>query len=130
MFLTRGFVFTHETVRDWKARFAPLVTDQLRAKRRGQAGSYWHVDETYMKVQGKWCYPYRAIDSDGNLVDSLLSLKRNMDAAKQFFGQAHETVGHSPKQVTTDGHRSYPHAIRETLGGDIHHRTNHSLNNV
>ena len=53
-----------------------------------------------------------------------------MDAAKQFFGQAYETVGHSPKQVTTDGHRSYPRALRETLGGDIHHRTNHYLNNV
>ncbi len=46
MFLERGFVFTHEAVRDWEARFAPLIADQLRAKRRGQAGRSWYVDET------------------------------------------------------------------------------------
>jgi hypothetical protein len=44
MFLARGFVFTHETVRDWEARFAPLIADQLRAKRHGQAGTSWYVD--------------------------------------------------------------------------------------
>jgi hypothetical protein len=48
MFLQRGFVFTHEAVRDWEARFAPLMADQLRIKRRGQAGKSWHVDETYV----------------------------------------------------------------------------------
>jgi putative transposase len=45
--LQRGLVLTHETVRDWEARFAPLIADQLRKKRRGQAGTCWHVDETY-----------------------------------------------------------------------------------
>ena len=53
MFLQRGFVFTHETVREWEARFAPLMAEQLRAKRRGQAGTSWHVDETYISVKGK-----------------------------------------------------------------------------
>ena len=48
MFLERGFEFTHEAVRDWEARFAPLIADQLRAKRRGQAGRSWYVDETYL----------------------------------------------------------------------------------
>jgi len=71
MFLQRGLVFSHETVRDWEARFAPLIADQLRTKRSGQAGRSWHVDETSVKVQGKWCYLYRAIDHDGNLVDSM-----------------------------------------------------------
>src|ERR1700733_9136988 len=52
MFLERGFVFTHET---WEERFAPLIADQLRIKRRGRAGISWHVDETYIKVHGKWC---------------------------------------------------------------------------
>ena len=84
MFLQRGFVFTHEAVRDWEARFAPLLADQLRIKRRGQAGKSWHVDETYISVKGKWCYLYRAIDRDGNLVDSMLSEKRDMEAAKRF----------------------------------------------
>src|SRR5207253_10174866 len=73
MFLIRGFEFTHETVRDWEARFAPLIADQLRMKGRGHVGVSWHVDETYVRVQGKWCYLYRAIDGDGNLVDSMLS---------------------------------------------------------
>ena len=130
MFLQRGWVFTHEAVRDWETRFAPLIADQLRRKRRGQAGTSWHVDETYVKVHGMWCYLYRAIDRDGNLVDSMLSEKRNMDAAQRFFKQALKTVGHAPERVTTDGHSSYPRAIRETLGGEVLHQCNHYLNNI
>ena len=129
MFLQRGFVFTHEAVREWEARFAPLMAEQLRIKRRGQAGKSWHVDETYISVHGKWCYLYRAIDRDGNLVDSRLSEKRDMEAAKRFFKQAVAVVGHAPERVTTDGHDSYPRAIRETLGSDVLHRTNRYLNN-
>lgn len=129
MFLERGFAFTHEAVRDWEERFAPLIADHLRTKRRGQAGTSWHVDETYVRVQGKWCYLYRAIDQDGNLVDSMLSQKRDMDAAKRFFRQALQTVGQAPECVTTDGHRSYPRAVREILGKDVLHRWNHYLNN-
>src|SRR5947209_12713330 len=67
MFLVRGFEFTHEAIRDWEARFAPLITEQLRSRRRGKAGRSWYVDETYVKVSGKWCYLYRAIDRDGKL---------------------------------------------------------------
>jgi transposase-like protein len=54
MFLERGFEFTHEAVREWEARFAPLVADKLRAKRKGKAGRSWHVDETYIKVHKRW----------------------------------------------------------------------------
>ncbi len=129
MFLERGFVFTHEAVRDWEARFAPLLADQLRIKRRGRAGTSWHVDETYVKVHGNWCYLYRAIDRDGHLVDSMLSEKRDLEAAKRFFQQAADVVGHTPERVTTDGHDSYPRAIRETLGSEVIHRCNRYLNN-
>jgi transposase-like protein len=129
LFFERGFAFTPETVRDWEERFAPLIADQLRIKRHNQAGTSWYVDETYRKVQGKWCYLYRAIDGDGNLVDSRLSEKRNMDAAKQFFAQALAVAGHALETVTTGGHRSYPRAVRETLGNAVVHRTNVSLNN-
>ena len=129
MFLARGFTFTHEAIRDWETRFAPLIAEQLRNKRHGQAGKSWHVDETSLKVHGKWCYLYRAIDSDGNLVDSMLSEKRNMEAAKRFFQQAVAVVGHRPDQVITDGHRSYPRAICETMGSDVQHRTSKYLNN-
>ncbi len=58
MFPVRGFEFTHETVRDWEARLAPLVTKQLRTRRKGKAGRSWHTDETYVKVNGKWHYLY------------------------------------------------------------------------
>jgi hypothetical protein len=54
MFLVRGYELTHETVRDWEARFAPLLNAQLRAKRHGQAGKSWYADETYVKVKGEW----------------------------------------------------------------------------
>jgi putative transposase len=129
MFLARGVVFSHETVRDWEARFTPLLTARLRAKRRGQGGTKWHADETYVKVNGTWCYLYRAIDREGNLVDVLLSEKRDMAAAQRFFAQALDLAGHAPQQVTTDGHDAYPRAIRETLGPGVYHRTSRYKNN-
>jgi len=128
MFLARGFVFSHEAVRDWEARFAPLLADRLRAKRRGQAGIAWHADETYVKVNGAWWYFYRAIDRAGNLVEALLSEKRDMAAAQRFFVRALDTAGQVPAQVTTDGHDAYPRAIRETLGDSVHHRTSRYKN--
>ncbi len=129
MFLERGFAFTHEAIRDWEARFAPLLTEQLRAKRHGTAGSKWHADETYLRVNGRWCYLYRAIDREGNLVETLLSEKRDMAAAQRFFARALDIAGHAPEQVTTDGHDAYPRAIRGTLGDRVAHRTSRYKNN-
>lgn len=129
MFLERGFAFTHEAVRDWEMRFVSLLQQELRNKRKGQAGRSWYVDETYIKVKGVWCYLYRAIDRDGNLVDSMLSQTRDLDSAKRFFQGATQAVGHTPERVTTDGHDSYPRAIRESLGEGVIHRTNRYLNN-
>src|SRR4029453_4228589 len=77
-----GWEFTHEAVREWEERFAPLLIKHLRCKRKGKVGRRWYVDETYLKVKGKWCYLYRAIDRDGNLVDSMLSATRDMAAAQ------------------------------------------------
>ena len=126
MFSVRGYEFSHETVRDWEARFAPLLTAQLRAKRRGQAGASWYVDETYVKVKGAWHYLYRAIDRAGNLVDTMLIRTRDLVAAKAFFKQAVATVGHKPERVTTDKHAAFPRAIRRLLGRKVLHRTNHT----
>ena len=128
MFLLRGFEFTHEAVREWEERFAPLLAEHLRRKRKGKVGRRWYVDETYLKVKGKWCYLYRAIDREGNLVDSMLSATRDMDAAQRFFRSARSMVNQAPKQVTTDGHDSYPRAIRETLGRKVAHRCSAYLN--
>jgi len=129
MFLARGFVFTHETVRDGEARFAPLLIERLRAKRHGRPGAKWHADETDRKVAGRWCSLYRAIDREGNLVEALLSEMRDMAAAQRFFARALATVGHAPAQVTTDGHDAYPRAIRETLGSGVRQRTSRYKNN-
>jgi len=129
MFLERGFVFSHETVRHWEARCAPLLTTRRRAKRRGMVGTQWHADETYLRVDGRWCSLYRAIDREGNLVEALLSERRDMEAAQRFFRQALDMAGHAPEQVTTDGHDAYPRAIRETLGDDVTHRTSRYKNN-
>ncbi len=96
---------------------------------RGGCGSSWLVDETYLKVRGRWCYLYRAIGRDGNLVDAMLSDHRDMRAAKAFFRLAQATVGFGPDRVTTDGHDSYPRAIRTVLGRRVRHRTSAYLNN-
>ena len=121
MFLLRGFHFTHETIRDWEVRFGPLLADHLR-KRRRHVGRRWYIDETYLMVKGQWAYLYRAIDSDGRLVDVMLSERRDMDAAKAFLESARGMVRQKPKQITTDGHTPYPRAIEETLGRRVEHR--------
>jgi transposase-like protein len=128
MFLLRGWAFTHEAVREWEERFAPLLAEKLRRKRKFKVGRRWYVDETYIKVKGKWCYLYRATDREGNLVDSLLSATRDMDAAQRFFRSALSVINQAPIEVTTDGHDSYPRAIRETLGTQANHRCNAYLN--
>ena len=129
MFLERGFVFSHETVRAWEALVASLLSGQLRARRRGKAGVKWHTDETYIRVHEAWCYLYQAIDADGNLVDSMLSERRDMDAARRFFVRSLEVAGHAPEKVTTDGHNAYPRAIRETLSEGVAHRCSQYMNN-
>jgi len=129
MFLERGVAFTHETAREWEERFAPLVAARLRARRHGRAGASWYADETYLKVHGRWCYLYRCIDRDGNLVDTMLSPTRDLVAAERFFAQARETVGRTPERVTTDGHDAYPRASRAVFGPTAQHRGNRYLNN-
>ncbi|WP_458098177.1 IS6 family transposase [Roseomonas sp. WA12] len=132
MFLIRGIVFSHETVRAWQAKLASLLTCDLRQRRRGKSGAgrrSWHVDETYLRVRGRWCYLYRAIDRNGDLVDTLLSEHRDMTAAKAFFRSARSATGIIPDQVTTDGHGSYPRAIRSSLGKRVTHRTSVFKNN-
>ncbi|HYZ64251.1 MAG TPA: IS6 family transposase, partial [Acetobacteraceae bacterium] len=132
MFLVRGLVFSHEAVREWEAKFVPLLAEELRRHRpgkRGARGRDWHVDKTYLKVRGRWAYLYRAIDRDGNLVDTMLSEHRDMAAAQAFFGSAKAATGVTPARVTTDGHGSYPRAIRSTLGRQVVHRTSAYRNN-
>ena len=129
MFFERGIIFTHETVRNWLKKFTPLLTKELRRRRFGKAGESWYIDETVVKVKGKECYLYRAIDREGNLVDCMLSEKRDMLTAKRFLRGAKKVTGRSPKRATTDGLPSYPRAIKETLGQRVVHRVNAYLIN-
>ncbi len=130
LLLERGYEVTHETIRSWEFRFAPLLADQLRAKRRGRAGGSWYLDETYVKVAGHWCYLYRAIDRDGELLDSMLSEHRDKHAARRFLRRLVEVAERKPLRVTTDKHPAYRGAIRWILGRKVLHRTNQYLNNL
>src|SRR3954469_13370492 len=127
MFLIRGLVFTHEAVRDWEAKLAPLLA--VRKRRAGKVGRCWHVDETYIKVAGQWQYLYRAIDRDGTLVDVYLSETRDQEAAEALFRSAVAVTGTTPDKVTTDKHASYPPALDEVFCDDLEHRTSKYLNN-
>jgi putative transposase len=93
MFLLRGIVFSHEAVREWEAKLTLTLAETLRRRRRGKAGRSWLVDETYLKVQGRWVYLYRAIDRSGVLLDVMLSETRGMAAAKAFFRSAKTVTG-------------------------------------
>ncbi len=84
MFLIRGFVFSHEAVRDWEAKLTPTLTKDLRRRRKGKVGRSWYVDETYIRVRGGWKYRYRAIDRNGALVDVMLNEHRDLGTAKAF----------------------------------------------
>ena len=130
LLLQRGFKVTHETIRAWEFRFAPLLADQLRRKRRGKAGVSWYPDERYVKVTGSWCYLYRAIDRDGMLLDSMLSKHRDKHAARRFLRRLVEVAGRKPLRVTTDHHPAYRKAIRWILGRKVLHRRNQYLNNL
>ena len=132
----RGIEVSHDRIakqindRAWETKLLPVIGDVLRRRRHGRRrGGSWYVDETYLKVQGRWCHLYRAIDRDGNLIDAMLSKHRDMKAAKAFFRPDRATIGFRPNRVTTDGHGSYPRAIRTVLGQAVRHRTSAYLNN-
>ena len=129
LLLQRGCEVSHETIRNWEFRFAPMVSERLRAKRRGNAGPSWYLDETYVKVSGRWCYLYRAIDRDGNLLDSMLSEHRDRQAARRFLRRLLGASPRRPLRLTTDKHPAYNKAVRWIVGRKVLHRQNQYLNN-
>ena len=129
LLLQRGFVISYETIRAWEFRFAPLVSENLRSKRRGTAGVSWYLDETYIKVGGQWRYLYRAIDRAGNLLDSMLSEHRDKHAARRILRRLLYSAGRNPLRMTTDKHPAYTKAIRWIVGRKVLHRHNQYLNN-
>jgi transposase-like protein len=93
--------------------FTPEFIDAARPTRHA-AGDRWFVDETYVKVAGRWTYPYRAVDQHGQVIDVLVSERRDAHAARKFFARA---LGHgsSPVEVTTDRAPVYPRVIEEVI---------------
>ncbi len=89
-----------------------MVSENLRAKHRGRSGRFWYPDETYIKVSGRWLYPYRAIDREGNLLDSMLSEHKDKHSARRFLRRLLDSSGPNPLRMTTDKHSAYTKAIR------------------
>ena len=113
MLQDRGVSVDHTTLFRWIQAYAPELEKRIRPHLRPTNGS-WRVDETYVKVKGRWTYLYRAVDSRGQTIDFLLSAKRDAEAAKRFFrkalGQPH-TV--NPRTITVDKNPAYPKAVAE-----------------
>ena len=84
MMLERGVVVSHETIRQWCAKFAQAYANELR-RRRPRPGDKWHLDEVYIKINGKCHYLWRAVDQDGNVLDILVTSRRDAKAATRFF---------------------------------------------
>ena len=96
----RGVEVDHVTIYRWVQRFPPLAIDAARPCRH-HVGDRWFVDETYVRVAGVWRYVYRAADQHGQVIDVLVSKRRNMTAANRFFEMM--LAGHErPTDVTTD----------------------------
>jgi len=114
----RGITVDHVTVYRWVLRFTPEFIEAARPGRH-VPGNRWFVDETYLKVAGKWTYLYRAVDQHGQVIDVLVSAKRDLAAARRFFGRALR-IGTIPAEVTTDRAAAYPRVVDELIPSALH----------
>jgi transposase, IS6 family len=109
----RGLRVDHVTVWRWVQRYAPEMERRLRSRLKPTNDS-WRVDETYIRVKGKWVYLYRAVDSTGATIDFLLSAKRDAAAAERFLAKSLGGANHpAPRVINTDKHAAYPPAIMQ-----------------
>jgi putative transposase len=100
MMAERGIHVDHSTVHRWVAHFAPLLLERFNRRKRPVTGK-WHIDETYVRVRGRWMYLYRAIDSGGDTVEFFFE-NRDLPAAKRFLRKALEHHGR-PDRIVIDG---------------------------
>jgi IS6 family transposase len=114
----RGIEVDHVTVFRWVQRFTPLLIDAARPCGH-VPGDRGFVDETYVEIAGRWVYLYRALDQHGQVIDVLVSQKRDLAATRQFFAQALEH-GPRPTEVTTDRAPTYPRVLDELLPAACH----------
>ena len=137
MMTERGVAVDHSTIYRWVQHFAPEMERRLRWQWRWPRSRSWRIDETYVKVRGKWAYLYRALDKLGNTIDFYLSSTRNTKAAKRFLGKALNGLKdwEQPEVLNTDKAPTYAGAIAELKAegkcpNETRHRQVKYLNNV
>ena len=117
----RGYDLCHETVRLWWNRFGSMFAADIRRQRvsrmRGFQHWKWHLDEMYVKLNGEMVYLWRAVDHEGEILESYVTRKRDKSAAPAFIKKALRRHGR-PDVIVTDGLRSYPAAMREIGNGE------------
>lgn len=123
----RGINVTYETIRKWCLKFGQAYANQLR-RQRPQPGTKWHLDEVFIKINGETHYLWRAVDQDGNVLDILVTSKRDKQAAKRFFRKLLKGCRFVPRVIITDKWASYGAAKREIMPG-VEHRQHKRLNN-
>jgi IS6 family transposase len=115
----RGIDVSGRTVLRWVQKFAPALSEEIRRYRKPVSRT-WLVDETYLKILGKWHYLYRGVDLDGQVLDCWLSRTRDLAAAIAFFRRTIGSTECTPEHVVTDKAAFYPSAIR-TCAPDARH---------
>jgi transposase-like protein len=124
----RGVEVDHVTVFRWVQRFTPLLVDAARPCRHS-VGDRWYVDETYVKVAGRWRYVYRAVDQHGQIIDVYVSRRRDSKAARRFFGAALRVHG-VPNEVVTDRAPTLIGAVDELIPAAFHHTERYANNRI
>ncbi len=109
MMAERGISVDHATVHRWVVRYSPELLELFNRNKRTVSGK-WHIDETYIKVRGRWTYLYRAIDSRGDTVEFWFSERRDLTAAKRFLRKALKRYG-PPERIIIDGSQTNREAI-------------------
>ena len=127
MMLQRGIILSHETVRQWCAKFGQTYATALRW-RRTRPGDKWHLDEVFITINGQRRYLWRAVDQHGTVLDILVTSQRDTTAATRFFRKLLKGLGYVPRVLITDKLRSYGAARRRVLCS-VEHRQSKYLNN-
>ena len=122
-----GITVTYETIRQWCLTFGIDYARRLRS-RRGRQGDTWHLDELFIRIQGRQQYLWRAVDEDGDEIDILVQPRRNRRAAIRFFRKLLRTQGGTPRRLITDKLPSYGAACH-TVMPSVVHRTDQYANN-
>ena len=127
MLAMRGVALTYETVREWCLKFGQTYANNLR-RRAPPPGDRWHLDEVFLKVNGRIHYLWRAVDQDGDVLDILVQHSRDKKAAKKFFRKLLKGLRYVPSVIITDKLRSYNAAKAEVLPSVEHQQQKYRNN--